>query len=126
MESFKVKITEDTPGIVFDPSQEIFEISGRSLPEDVNSFYNPVLSWLEDYFKSPNTKTRFSFKLSYFNTASSKMILDILMRLETFHKTNNSVLIEWNYPEDDEDMREAGNEYSELVELPFEKISYKE
>ena len=70
----------------------VMEISGRSLPEDVSSFYGPILNWLAEYIKSPNPKTVFNFKLVYFNTASSKLILDILMKLEELHKKGNEVL----------------------------------
>lgn len=121
-----LKGTEDTPGVILDAGKGVFEISGRSLPEDVLSFFNPVLTWLDSYFKSPLPKTEFSFKLSYFNTASSKLILDILMRLEDCKNAGNNVTVRWHYPEDDEDMKDAGVEYSEIVALDFEHLPYKE
>jgi hypothetical protein len=124
METIKIAGTEDTPNVVLDAGSQIFEISGRSLPEDVASFYGPVIDWLERYSKTPNDKTVFNFKLTYFNTASSKMILDVLMKLEDVHKTGKEVLVKWHYPEDDEDMQEAGNEYADIVDLPFEQIPY--
>jgi hypothetical protein len=124
MEAIKIKGTEDTPNVVLDAAENLMEISGRSLPEDVSSFYGPILNWLADYVKSPNPKTVFNFKLVYFNTASSKLILDILMKLEDLTKKGNDVLVKWYYPEDDEDMQEAGNEYADIVEVPFEQISY--
>jgi uncharacterized protein YkuJ len=57
--------------------------------------------------------------MTYFNTASSKIILDILMRLETLHEDGKNITIEWHYEEDDEDMQEAGEEYADIVEVPF-------
>ncbi len=124
MEAIKIKGTEDTPSVVLDAAENFMEISGRSLPEDVSSFYGPILSWLSEYAKSPNPKTVFVFKLVYFNTASSKLILDILMKLEDLAKGGNDVLVKWLYPEDDEDMQEAGSEYADIVEVPFEQIAY--
>ena len=124
MEVIKIKGTDDTPTIILDQGNGIFEISGRSLPEDVTTFYEPVLNWLEDYQDEANDKTVFGFKLVYFNTASSKLILDILMKLEEMHENGKEVLIKWFFPEDDEDMEEAGDEFSELVELDFELIPY--
>jgi hypothetical protein len=124
MEAIKIKGTEDTPNVVLDASENIMEISGRSLPEDVSSFYGPILTWLTEYSKSPNPKTIFNFKLVYFNTASSKLILDVLMKLEDMCKKGSEVLVRWYYPEDDEDMQEAGSEYADIVEVPFEQISY--
>ena len=125
MEAIKIKGSEDTPNVVLDAAENLMEISGRSLPEDVSSFYGPILNWLADYVKNPNPKTVFNFKLVYFNTASSKLILDILMKLEDLTKKGNEVLVRWHYPSDDEDMQEAGNEYADIVEVPFEQISYE-
>jgi hypothetical protein len=124
METIKIQGTEDTPKVILDKEKEIMEISGRSLPEDVASFYEPVLTWLDEYAQSPNKKTVFNFKLVYFNTASSKLLLDILMKLEEIHEAGHDVLIRWHFPEDDEDMEEAGEEYADIVDVPFEQVSY--
>lgn len=124
METIKIQGTEDTPRIILDAGNEILEISGRSLPEDVSSFYEPVLNWLNEYAEKPNKKTIFNFKLTYFNTASSKLLLDVLMKLEEMHEKGQDVLIRWHYPEDDEDMAEAGEEYADIVDVPFEQVSY--
>jgi hypothetical protein len=124
METIKIQGSEDTPKIILDAGNEILEISGRSLPEDVSSFYEPVLNWLNEYAENPNKKTVFNFRLTYFNTASSKLLLDILMKLEEMHEKGQEVLIRWHYPEDDEDMAEAGEEYADIVDVPFEQVSY--
>jgi hypothetical protein len=124
MNVIKIAGTEDTPSIILDAANDIFEISGRSLPEDVAVFYEPVLFWLDEYEKNPNPKTVFNFKLVYFNTASSKMLLDILMKLEEMHQNGKNVLVKWHYPDDDEDMMEAGEEYADIVDVPFEQVSY--
>jgi len=124
MEVIKIKGTDDTPDIILDKDNDIFEISGRSLPEDVTTFFEPILNWLDDYAEEANEKTIFSFKLVYFNTASSKLILDILMKLEEMHENGKEILIKWYFPEDDEDMEEAGEEYADIVDIPFEQVSY--
>ena len=124
MEVIKIVGTDDTPSVTLDAQNELFEISGRSLPEDVASFYEPILDWLDRYAEEANEKTVFNFKLVYFNTASSKLILDILLKLEEMHEDDKDVLIRWHYPEDDEDMEEAGEEYADIVEVPFEQVSY--
>ena len=124
METIKIQGTEDTPKIILDAGNDIMEISGRSLPEDVSSFYEPVLNWLNEYAENPKKKTVFNFNLTYFNTASSKLLLDILMKLEEMHEKGQDVLIRWHFPEDDEDMAEAGEEYAEIVDVPFEQVAY--
>lgn len=120
MEIINLEGTEDTPKIILDKTNKIFEISGRSLPEDSAEFYRPVLEWLAAYAENPLPKTIFDFKLEYFNTASSKLILDVLTALEDIENAT----IHWYFYEDDEDMEEAGEEFSELVDVDFELKPY--
>ena len=124
METLKTESTEDCPQIVLDKESNILEITGRSLPEDVNTFYEPMMSWIEEYAKDPLDVTVFNFRLTYFNTASSKIILDILTQFEEMIEEGHEVMVRWHYPEEDEDMMEAGAEYSEMVDVPFEMVSY--
>lgn len=116
MEALRILKTDDTPEIILDKARNMFEISGRSLPEDSVDFYKPVFQWIQQYSKEPNTTTAFEFKLEYVNTASSKMVQDILAALEKI----KGVRIIWYYFEDDEDMRDMGYELAELVEMSFE------
>jgi SiaC family regulatory phosphoprotein len=118
-----VEGTEDTPKIVFDIENSNYEISGRSLPEDVLSFYTPVLEWFDSFAKSSKDSLKLNIKLEYFNTASSKILLDIFMKLEEVKDDGKHITIDWYYLKADIDMYEAGVEYSELVSVPFELIS---
>ena len=120
MDTLHLEGTEDTPRIVLDKENGIMEISGRSLPEDSTDFYKPVLDWIEHYANNPNPSSTFVFKLEYFNTASSKLILDVLYALEDI----NGMRVLWYFHDEDEDMEEAGQEFSELVEIPFEFKTY--
>jgi len=120
MQALIIKATDETPSITLDPEKNVFEFSGKSLPEDVTTFYGPVLTWLTNYGETPRSNTTVDFKLVYFNTASSKLILDILFLLEKIHESGTSIQIKWHYEEEDEDMKEAGDEYSDLVEVPFQ------
>ncbi len=115
----------DTPRIVFDNLTGDMTIEGKSFPPDVTTVFSGALNWIDEYMEHPASKTVLSLKLDYFNTASSKIIMDILYKMEELHKKGNDVLIKWIFPEDDDDMQETGMEYSEIVEVPFEQIGYK-
>lgn len=112
--------TTTTPTITLDSDKNLFELTGRSVADDAAEVYLPVLQWLNNYAKDPNSSTLFVFKLEYFNTASSKSLLDMISAL-SFIK-NAKVL--WYHQEDDEDMKEAGEEFFELVNIPFEFKTY--
>ncbi len=122
MNALYMEGTDDSPKIILDRDKPLFEISGKSLPEDVSSFFTPVLEWIENYQKDPLPETKLDIRLSYFNTASSKLLLDIFMLLEEIKEDGNQVEINWYYPHYDEEMKEAGIEYSEMVELTFNII----
>ena len=123
MEKLFIEATDETPRVELDQSNMLYEISGRSLPEDVVSFYQPVMDWLVELESNPVEGVEFSFKLDYFNTASSKLILDIFLKLDEIYQGGNKMGVKWYYSELDEDLEEAGEEYSELVELPFELVA---
>lgn len=115
----------DTPAINFDAETGILSIEGKSFPPDIFAFYDKVLQWLKQYFKQPQKKTILKLKLDYFNTASSKILMDILYMLEEYYNKGVDILIEWYYQDDDEDMQETGEEYAQLVNVPFKNIGYK-
>ncbi len=122
MEPLFIEGTQKTPSIDFDPSKGALEIKGRSIPENSIEFYKPLVDWLETYSEKPATKTVVNVHLEYFNTSSSKCILDVFKKLESIHKSNNDVQINWYYEEDDEDMLEAGEDYESIIRVPFKMI----
>ncbi len=126
MTELKIDKTDSTPQIYLDKNSGKFEMKGKSFPEESRSFYAPVLEWLENYAQDPKEETLFEFKMEYFNSSSSLIILEMLNLLDNIHKTGKQVIISWNYLEIDEDMLDAGEEYAELVSLPFEYHALEE
>jgi|SRR4030043_723145 len=122
MEPILIEGTPKTPSVKFDPDKGVIEIKGRSIPENSIEFYKPLVDWLEFYSKNPLQKTLVNVQLEYFNTSSSKCILDVFKKLEAIHKANHDVVINWFYEEDDEDMLEAGEDYESIIRVPFKMI----
>ena len=113
------------PGITLDVDNKRFEVYGKSCPENVVEFYQPVLDWLDDYKDNALDYTTFEFRLQYYNTASSKVLFIIMQKLEALVEAGKEVKIKWYYPEDDEALEEAGEEYDDLIDVPFELIATK-
>ena len=90
------------------------------------NFTNPWLTGLIAYKESPLPKTVVNIRLEYFNTSSSKCILDVFKKLEAIHKAKNEVEVNWYYEEDDEDMLEAGEDYESIIRVPFKMIEIVE
>jgi hypothetical protein len=117
---------EYLPGIILDKQSGKFEISGKTCPEDAVAFYDPVFDWMDEYSQDPLEETIFDFRLTYFNTVSSKILMMIMMRLEEMSEEGNKVKIRWFYPEDDDDLEEAGDDFNTMLEIEFEMIPYKD
>lgn len=114
------------PGITLDTTMNSFELYGKSCPENVVEFYQPILDWLDKYKDNALDKTVFEFRLQYYNTASSKVLFVIMQKLESIFESGKEVVIKWYYPEDDEALEEAGEEYDDLIDVPFELIPIEE
>ncbi|MBI5220047.1 MAG: DUF1987 domain-containing protein [Bacteroidia bacterium] len=127
MEPLFFEKTDDTPKIHFNPKENIFHISGKSMPDNPVKFYGPVFDWLNKFKEETGEgmNIRFDVKFDYFNTASSKLFLDMLDVFLSIHEDSGAaVTIEWHYRKGDDDMKDAGEEYAEMVELPFTFIEY--
>jgi hypothetical protein len=122
MELVNIEGTPKTPTISLNSETGTIEIKGRSIPENSIEFYKPIVDWLDEYAKAPKEKTVVSIQLEYFNTSSSKCILDVFKKLENLKKGKNDVVINWYYEEDDEDMLEAGEDYESIIKVPFKMI----
>ena len=123
MELINIEGTPKTPTITMNAESGVIDIKGRSIPENSIEFYKPIVDWLEEYAKTPASKTVVNVQLEYFNTSSSKCLLDVFRRLETINLSGkSSVKVSWFYDVDDEDMMEAGEDYSALVKIPFEMM----
>lgn len=122
MKRLFIEETEIAPKVEFDVDLNRFIISGKSLPEDVKNFYSPIINWIEQYSKNPNPSTHLVVDFEYFNTSSSKMILVILNKMKDIYKNGNEVLITWYFPQFDAEIEDAGEEFAELLNIPFEFI----
>jgi len=117
--------TEDRPWVVLDKEKNTFEIGGRSLPENSEDFYFPIKQWLIDYAVLPNKLTHFNFKLDYFNSASARKLIEILMLLKKIDQGDNDVKITWYTEKDDLILKKKGQEILSLIELPFEMKEFE-
>lgn len=115
MQTIVIPQTNETPEIVLDASKGIFSFSGKSFPENVNDFYKETITYLEAYVQQPKDKTTLEFSWLYFNTATSKIIVKIIMLLKTVNKAGKTVEIKWYCSPDDDLIIEKGNEFMELL-----------
>ena len=114
--------TNITPYVFLDPGSGVFEIKGRSLPDASMLFYKPILSALESCVEGNCANLTVNFAFEYFNTSSSKCVFDIIKTLKTAEIAGINLTINWCFDSYDEDMKETGEDYEELVGLQFNYV----
>lgn len=114
--------TKNSPQVELNAKEGIFKIEGTSMAEDAVGFYMPVIEWLKEYAENPNKETQVVFKMTYFNTASSKLLWEIMILLQDIYQAGHDVKIDWIFQDEDEDMEEAGEIYAERMDIPINLI----
>jgi len=120
LEALNILETEETPAILLDQQSGNLKFSGRSIPENADFFYSTIINWILQYFKEPNTFTQIEMKFEYFNSASAKNIMEILVLFDKFYKDGNNIKITWFYEHNDDIMQEKGLDIIEVLNLPVE------
>jgi len=98
------------PNVHLDAETGHCQLEGESYLENTWEFYGKLLDWLKAFSRS-RKPIQFDFKLSYFNTSSSKGILQLLMFLEEYKEDGGEVIVNWYYPSHDEDLKEEAEDF---------------
>jgi len=119
MKPLVIDSTETTPYVLFDNNKGIMEIKGASFDEDSPSFYNGLYTWLDEYQKAPNSSVIINLHFKYLNSSSNYSVFELLRRIDSIRKNGTHITINWFYAKDDDDIKLAGEEFSELLNFPF-------
>lgn len=119
MDPLIIEAAAETPSINFNGQSGIFNFSGKSYPENVNDFYKPILDYIELYKATPKENTIVEFNWLYYNTATSKMIIKILV---LFKSINTNLSFKWLCKSDNELMIEKGEEIKEVLEINLDIV----
>ena len=119
MEGLDILPTRTTPAVGYDPATATLRLSGQSYPENAFAFFAVIMDWLSAHLSTRPQTLRVEFRLDYFNTSSSKCLLDLLESLEVHHQVNGGVEVIWYHEPDDEDMEDSGHDFGEDLALPF-------
>ncbi|HBF87341.1 MAG TPA: nuclear pore complex subunit [Bacteroidales bacterium] len=130
MDILKIESTKDTPTVILNPITNVFEISGKSHPENIREFFKPIFEWLDNYYTEvkgkKDTKIEFNLNYIYVNSSSFKYLIVLIKKLKEFYESGVYVEFVWHYEQDDDDMKESGFELFEMSEIniPFRYASY--
>ncbi len=113
------------PTVDFNAETGVCTISGKSYLEDTTQFYLPLLEWLDEYFTEVNRPIEFNVKLNYYNTSSSRSVLDIFDILKLYEEKGGQVEVNWYCRDIDvEVVQEEVDDYMEESDLDINIIPF--
>jgi len=120
----------DKPYVSFNARTGKCELHGESFPEKTEEFYERLIKWIDRYIKETGGPIEFDFKLTYFNTSSSKRILQLMMKLRDYKRQGGKVTSRWSYHPEDVDLEEDIEDLKvisrlDLQMVPDEKMQYR-
>lgn len=131
MENLVIKYSpkkKDHPEVVLDIEEGTGFITGESFMDGADAFYSRIFEWLVEFFKKQeDIPFELNFKLTYFNTSSSRALLELFTSLRKLQDQGYDLIVNWHYyePEDDGMLLE-GEDLAEDSELELNFIPYYE
>ena len=117
MEMIQIEATDRTPKVLCDFDKNHFSITGESYPGNISEFFGPIIHPINEHLTGlKDTEITFDFSFIYFNSSSAKVIMQLFESLEQAAENGNTVVVNWYYAEDDDNMQEMGEEFSEDLE----------
>lgn len=111
--------TESTPSIIYNAKANLVLFDGVSYPENPVEFYKPVITWLTDHIVSMRHTLIMKFKLTYLNTSSIRVFLNVFKIIETTSKKEKEIKIEWICDPENDMALDYGNFFKKRVNIEF-------
>lgn len=114
-----IQETRTTPEVKLSLGEGKLSIKGKSFPENAPEFYFPLIRKVTNLVENSSSKIELDLYFDYFNTSSSKCIFNLLRDLKKLENKGCTLNVKWNYEEEDEDMKEIGEDYEIVTGIPF-------
>ena len=86
-------------------------IEGRIIPDNVISFFDPLIDWVKNLKSS---KVIFDIDIEYMNSNASAQLFQLLKTLNE-NQSVSSIIVFWHYEEEDQEYLETGKLMAEQL-----------
>lgn len=114
-----IQRTKYTPEILFQANGKL-RIVGFSIPENTLDVYAQPLDWLRALKKTDPMPIELDLKFDFLDSSSIRSVADMVKILNSLGE--HKVKVNWFYEKEDEDMREMGDDLSNLSKVEFNLI----
>lgn len=108
--------TASTPYVLVDEEKGYMRFEGESFHENVIAFYEDVAQWLETYLNGDFESLTFDCDMKYFNSSTTKLLLNMLMKMDSCAVNGKKVIVNWITTEDNDIILECGEDFQEEME----------
>ena len=106
MEIFRLEATSRTPEVELNPEQGTLSMIGESYPEDIRTYYEPIMVALEQFAATQPSDFKITIKLTYFNSGSARALMELLDAIDEAAQGNFNAELNWYCDPDDDITRE--------------------
>ena len=115
--------TTSTPYVMIDEEIGLMKLEGRCFHEKVIDFFKEVNDWLNGYLESDFEVFTLACGLEYINSSTTKLLHNMLLKMDKFAKNEKRIIINWITTEDNEIMMECGEDFrDEMENLEFNLV----
>lgn len=122
MKNLVVQSTNFSPAVELNATNGTLNFSGISMPLDVVEFYTPVLNWVNQFINISPKNTLVIFRFNYINTASVKLLFDLMVQLKKGLHEGFDLSICWYYNQPNDDIFKLGKDFAEALDCPIQLI----
>jgi len=124
MQDLYIAPERDKPEIDFKFSQHHLQLRGESFPENAVAFYAPIASVLMDYLgATQNQQITVDFELRYFNSSSTKILMNVFRMLDQASSSGNTVHVNWHHDPEDDTVLDFGNDIAgDFITLKYRAV----
>lgn len=108
--------TTSTPYVLADEKNGCLKLEGRCFHEKVGEFFKEINDWLEVYLTTDFGTFTFDNEISYFNSSTTKLLLNMLLKMDRHSTEKNKIVVNWITTGDNEIMIECGEDFGEEME----------
>ena len=114
--------TSQTPEVEFDVENRKLSVKGKIVPENPFDFFDHFNQTFDKYILTHPDNLVINMQLDYFNTVSSKLLSKFFIKAVN----NSRPTLNWYYEKDDIELKEAGEDYAQIIGYPINLIEVDE
>jgi len=108
--------TTSTPYVLVDEENSCMKLEGRCFHENVGAFFKEINDWLDSYLATDFGTFTFDNAISYFNSSTTKIMLNMLLKMDRYSSDENKITVNWITTEENDIMIECGEDFEEEME----------